>query len=251
MQRVMLDRDRKVLFRPPITLSSPAHQPPSKPVVRAPRLDPEKEPDVNADCLEVGFRPSDAVVLSPDGMTATLDRAESQVVISKDWISKGHTCNEKSWEFSWGDGELDVTYAPWVGITAARSFDDDGFTMVFDLCGNRRWSRAPLSMSDLQTLPMTWEEVQTESIEGAYTEENKKEAKLCPGRFKVTFNMEKLVLTIQFGNSHNGDRAKTWTLRVHLGKAVGNLEWTQVRPVIWLRNSAVDAQRIIKCVQPS
>lgn len=247
------------LVRTPIVLA-PRERPSSlEPPQRVPEFDPDKEPDANTECTSFGFRPSDAVRLSNNDLTATLTGANSQFVLSKDWISAGHLHKKKSWEVMWGHDKSaqktkyteNLEMAPWVGITTARYFDEpeDSFTAVFDILGTRRWDRILNRLPS--SLPEEWHELKTSGEVVAHAEQNKKEDHICPGYAKVTFDIETHVMNIQFGRTKSDKSAKTWTLTANFDKTVPDMDWTQVRLVVWLRDSNYDYQRSVTLVKPS
>lgn len=249
----------KLLFRTPKVLKPvKTSAAPARPQ-QEPRLDPAEEPDVDAECPSFGFRPSDAVRLSNNDLTATLNGADSQFVVSKDWISAGHARKKKSWELTWGNGKAPehakhtdpVTLAPWVGITTARSFDDPNasYTAVFDLLGNRKWDRMLMALP--RSLTEEWDELKNSPRGAAYTDRNRDEGTICPGYAKVTFDIESHVMNIQFGRPTPDGSAKTWTLSVDFDKSEFTVPWTQVRLVVWIRDSNVSSQRSVTLVKPS
>ena len=249
----------RLLFRTPKALKPAAPAAPARPQ-QVPRLDPATEPDVDAECPSFGFRPSDAVRLSNNDLTATLNGADSQFVVSKDWISAGHARKKKSWELAWGNGKAPehakyaepVTLAPWVGITTARSFDDPAgsYTVVFDLLGNRKWHFRLMALT--RSLTEEWDEIKASSNGDAYTDKDRDRGTICPGYAKVTFDMESHVMNIQFGRPTPDGSAKTWTLSVDFDKSEFKVDcWDQVRLVVWLHDSNVSSQRSVTLVRPS
>jgi hypothetical protein len=248
----------RLLFRTPIALK-PAQKPAAPgPAQQVPRLDPANEPDVNSECSSFGFRPSDAVRLSNNDLTATLNGADSQLVVSKDWISAGHARKKKSWELTWGNGKApehanradSLTLAPWVGITTARSFEVRGFTVVFDILGNRKWDAGHV-VSLPRSLTEEWDELKNSTRGAAYTDQDREKGTICPGYAKVTFDIESHIMNIQFGRPASDGSANTWTLSVDFNKSEFTVDWTQVRLVVWIRDSNVSSQRSVTLARPS
>ena len=212
---------------------------------RAPRLDPDAEQDVNAECTEFGFLESDGVEVSPDGKTAQLKMSSSQVVVSKDWVSKGHTSKEKSWDVHWklthSGGMEDVVHTPCVGITNARSFDDNqGFTIVFDVEGNIRFGLKPTSVNSW----LMFRDEAKDRIGDAITEINETNTSAV-NHFRVTINIQTVTLTVEFGKPPTQGPNANRKVVVELNKLVQNAEWEQARVAVLLQNSHLENQRPI------
>jgi len=214
---------------------------------KAPRICEDNEPALSEECPLPGFRPSDGVALSNRDTTAKLQLNSSQIMVSKDWISMDQPCEQRSWIVVWGKktGDTDLSYAPLVGITEGRSFDDNsGFTVVFDFQGNVRFGRSPLQLPWVM-----FRDEFSERFPEAITEQSAT-AKPSPGYFKVTFNIKTRVLNVVFGKPSSAS-ASSRGVTVHIDKLVKGAQFKQARLCVLLQNSNNESERKVTIGRPT
>ena len=211
---------------------------------RAPQLAGAKQ-DVSVECTEFGFLESDGVELSQDGSTAQLKISNSQVVVAKDFVSKGHASKKKSWDLSWkltnSKGMEDAVHTPCVGITNARSFDDhEGFTILFDVEGNVRFGMNPTSVNSW----LMFRDEAKDRMGDAITEINEANTSTV-NHFRVTMDIETITLTVEFGKPPTHGNSANRKVVIELNKLVQDIEWEQARVAVLIQNSHLVNQRTI------